>query len=766
MTAFICILSHLLCFASGVVPIDTVAARLEQQKWLFPQERVSINLDTEEFAAGDTIHMDVRLLDSSSLRPSELSKFVYVELTDPFGSTCRRVKLKNSGERIHGYLALPSEMAEGLYTLTGYTRFMESTGSDYFFTKPVYIYGSGRPDYSPTFSFTRKGENLRVSTSIGNASRPAVIEISTPEGKTYSSLRKKQNHTFELKKADWGKGVLKARIGNYSLFVPLPPDSTDLSVAIIPEGGNLVADIINTVGLRISDSAARGIKVNGKVIDSHGDSIAAVETDCNGFGSFKFVPASVERYQAVIAGKTYPFPSIDPEASTLQVNPQRKDAVSIVPVGNVPDNAMLLIHCRGNLTYYAGVKKDETYTFKKADLLPGVYEICLLDENMNTLSRRLFFIDSDTDFDLLLEGDIPGLRTQAYDFEVNSGSGSGRITIDNVMLGSGVWSLYNIPSALKGIYEYPTAELEVGGEISGIVKSRWRGKPVADAEVSIISSDIDYWSSTKTDNEGRFILNGVDWPEGTRFVVKIVNAKGDYEDNYTIEEDAFPIVKYIVPSFEGDVYVVKELENSDIRDRLTKWLDEVVVTAVKNKDDDDDISQIYEIIGGRIIGQDYFDKRAITTYEAAIRAFAGLKIENGKVICSGGGRGKDVEIWVDGVKWVTPYTTSGDTSGVSVARRQAAINTANIMTGGLLPADLALAQYESSQSSLSDLEASFPFSNVEKIIYLRPATALIVSNHAGFAGGALMIFTKNKNSGKNIDYDLHLKVISPLGYQK
>ena len=88
------------------------------------------------------------------------------------------------------------------------------------------------------------------------------------------------------------------------------------------------------------------------------------------------------------------------------------------------------------------------------------------------------------------------------------------------------------------------------------------------------------------------------------------------------------------------------------------------------------------------------------------------------------------------------------------------------MTGGLLPSDLALAQYEATQLSLSDLAASFPFSNVDKIIYLRPATALIVSNHAGFAGGALMIYTKNKNPGKYTDYNLHLKVISPLGYQK
>ena len=153
MTLFLCLLSRMLCLVSGIIPIDTVAYRMEQQKWLYPQERVFVSTDAEEYAAGDTIRMEINIMDQSSLLPSELSRFVYVELTDPFGSTCKRVKLRNSDESNLGYLALPSEMAEGVYTLTGYTRFMESMGSDYFFTKPIYIYGSGRPDNIPSFSF-------------------------------------------------------------------------------------------------------------------------------------------------------------------------------------------------------------------------------------------------------------------------------------------------------------------------------------------------------------------------------------------------------------------------------------------------------------------------------------------------------------------------------------------------------------------------------------------------------------------------------------
>lgn len=746
--------------------VDSVAHRLRYQVWSYPQEKVAIETDSEEYAAGDTVRMDISLMDASTLLPSGLSRFVYIELTDPFGATCNRVKLKNSDEKINGYIALPSEMSEGIYTLTGFTKFMESAGPDYFFAKPIYIYGSGRPDKMPKFSFTRKGDNLRVSTDLADESNPAVIEISTPTGKTYSSLRKKRNYNVELKGEEWKKGIALAKIGNYGVFVPLPYDSTNLKVSVIPEGGNLVADMTNTIGISISDAIGRGIKLEGKVLDSKGDSIVALTTDLFGYGSFRFVPEREENYQVEILGKTYPFPDIKSDAMTLQVNPFRKDIINVIPVGNVPSDAILLVHCRGNLVHYSPIEKNISYSFKKNDLPAGINEMLLLDGNQNVISRRQVFVDKATEEFLLFAADIPGLMTRAYNFDASKSDIATKTDIDNIMLSSGAWGKYDISSVIKGIYESPSAELEIGGEISGIVKSRWRGKPLSNAEVSIISSDIDFWNSTKTDVNGRFVINGVDWPDGTKFVVKVVNEKGDYEDNFNIEDDSFPIVNYIVPQFDGDFYVVKELKDADIRDRLSKWLDEVEVIA-KAKDDDDDIAKIFEIVGGRTLDQDYFESRIITTYEAAIRAIPGLIVEGGKVICPGGGRGKDVEIWVDGVKWVPPYDTSAAyDNSASRARKQAAINTAKTMTGGLLPSDIALAQYAASQSSLSDLASSFPFHDVEKIIYLRPATALIVSNHAGFAGGTLMIFTKNKNRGKSKDYDLHLKVISPMGYQK
>lgn len=776
---------------TGIIPADTIAHRLEEQKWLYPQEKTYISTDAEEYAAGDTIRMDVRIVDASTLQPSDLSRFVYVELTDPFGKTRMRVKLKTSSGVTQGYVALPSDLPEGTYTLTGYTRLMESTGPEYFFTRPVYVYGDGRVGMRPSFSFSGKGKNLRLTVDLGENATPAVIELTTPDGKGHTSLRKKTSHTFELKPEEWIKGTVLAKIGNYSLFVALPPDSTDLNVSIFPEGGTLVADVVNSVGLRVSDTNGRGVGVQGWLVDSRGDSITEIKTGTNGYGSFKFTPEPDEIYNAIIAGKEYGRLRGKENASTLQVNALRKDAINISPIGNLPQGATLLIHNRGIPVYYRKVAESSPYIFKKQDLPSGINEILLLDGDLNTISRRTVFIypckEHAGDIGLLLDADIPEFCIRDYGLDTSDDNARLRMDIDNIMLSSGGWQRYDVPKVIKGEYVNPSAELEVGGEISGTVKSRWRGKPLADVEVSIISSDIDYWNTVRTDSDGKFVFNGVDWPEGTRFVTKVVNSKGETEDNYSVEEDSFPKVIPIIPRFEGEIYTIKELEDSEIMSRLSKWLPEVEVTAMAKEDDADDISKIYEIIGGRTVDRDYFESRNVSTYEAAIRAFPGLIVQGGRVMYGGGGQGKTVEIWVDGVKWTPPYyentpsisqralassrrmgTVSGavNDTGKGSAMSQAAARKANIMTGGLLPSDIAMAQYAANQSPISDLAASYPFSIVDKIVYLRPGTALIVSNTAGYAGGALMIFTKTKESGRHINYDFPLKVITPLGYQE
>lgn len=49
---FISVLVHVHSLASVYSKIDTVTNRMEQQKWLYPQERVFVSTNAEEYAQG------------------------------------------------------------------------------------------------------------------------------------------------------------------------------------------------------------------------------------------------------------------------------------------------------------------------------------------------------------------------------------------------------------------------------------------------------------------------------------------------------------------------------------------------------------------------------------------------------------------------------------------------------------------------------------------------------------------------------------------
>ncbi len=63
-------------------------------------------------------------------------------------------------------------------------------------------------------------------------------------------------------------------------------------------------------------------------------------------------------------------------------------------------------------------------------------------------------------------------------------------------------------------------EREVTQTLCGQVLTSWREKPVEDAKVSLISPQAGIFSVTSTDKDGAFVFDGLDFPEGTQYVLR------------------------------------------------------------------------------------------------------------------------------------------------------------------------------------------------------------------------------------------------------
>lgn len=137
------LLLTILCCVSSVraqdITVDTLLSRMARQVYDYPQEKVHVMTDKPSYYGGDTIRFRAFVADASTHRPLHISKYLYVELINPYDHADLRVKVMERGGVYEGYLPLDPLFAEGDYSLVAYTAFMENAGENYFFRKRLSV---------------------------------------------------------------------------------------------------------------------------------------------------------------------------------------------------------------------------------------------------------------------------------------------------------------------------------------------------------------------------------------------------------------------------------------------------------------------------------------------------------------------------------------------------------------------------------------------------------------------------------------------------
>ncbi|WP_289755031.1 hypothetical protein [Muribaculum intestinale] len=96
---------------------------------------------------------------------------------------------------------------------------------------------------------------------------------------------------------------------------------------------------------------------------------------------------------------------------------------------------------------------------------------------------------------------------------------------DALMLTQG-WTRYDMPAAIRGeINDSLPYPLEIGAQLDGVIRSKWRGKPLAGVTANVLAPRMADGASAVTDSLGRFHITGIEWPDGTYFVIGAVNKK-------------------------------------------------------------------------------------------------------------------------------------------------------------------------------------------------------------------------------------------------
>ena len=490
MKRSITLIINLLCITLSVygqyLSSDTILSRIWLQTNVFPQEKLYLQTDKVDYVAGETIWLRAFLTDAATHIPSYRSRYVYVELVNPFNVVEQRVRLRqDSLNIIHGHIALSSNLAGGDYSIRAYTHYMQSQGEDYFFRKPIRIispyskglkmsaiwYGNNKLQVD--FTNPSTGEPLEVGNTLLTTSKDTLYHKKIKTGIKADLESKQMPHRMVL-----------LQVGNYGQYLPLPGDDTNYDLSFFPEGGQMVVGCMNKIAFKALNNLGLGEDVKGEIMTETGDTISTFSSSHKGMGYFNLTPLEGMKYIVKCRNgsgkeKTFHLPEAGENNRSLKIIRNKGTLyVSVLQSSLVakPDSLLLIIHQRG-IPKYAHLwdSSIEHLKFNLTEFENGIVHFLLAENNGRILSERLFFNDihGQTASNASIESDelqprsriIMKLKAQTADGQPFNGNAAVSITDNHDVkpdISQSILSSLLLTSELKGHIEHPNWYFEEG----------------------------------------------------------------------------------------------------------------------------------------------------------------------------------------------------------------------------------------------------------------------------------------------------------------
>ena len=401
--------------------------RLETYSSKYAQEKVYLHLDKPYYAVGDNIWFKAYTVNAKTGTPSLTSGIVYVELIDEKDFVKKQLKLSMRSGITWGDFKLTDSLKEGNYRVRAYTQWMRNAGPEFFFDKTIKIGNSwankvftksenllatenNLPKITSTIQFTDK-QNLPYTN------RPVKYEvklgdkiISSGKGVTNSSGEIVVNVVSkQLEGLKSGFILATLTLPNGSIVdkeIPLKSTVKNVDVQFFPEGGTLIDDLPNKLGVKAVNADGLGELVKGVIVNSSGEEVSNFETNHLGMGSFFLNPTANEVYRAKVSfadgsQKTLNLPPGVKTGRVLSVNntDSLKMSVKLYLSSDLLNKEDYFLIAQHNGAVYFSAKITSTkqvtsITVAKDSLPSGIIQISLLSSDFVPLNERIVFVNN------------------------------------------------------------------------------------------------------------------------------------------------------------------------------------------------------------------------------------------------------------------------------------------------------------------------------------------------------------------------------------
>ena len=273
--------------------------------------------------------------------------------------------------------------------------------------------------------------------------------------------------------------------------------------------------------------------------------------------------------------------------------------VSISSGNNIVKNEYrLFVHCRSIPLYFGKISEGKDVILCSDSLSQGgIYFFQLLDGNLKTVVEKLFFLypekehcaisakwdASDTTDDGMLpclitadglrEGETMDVSVRVEYAGMNDVKGRSNILSHLLfdmdvagcpeepasilsskeaegLAGGCNWKRYRMDDVIRGGCKKGRIGIEKTAVIRGWVGTLIGHKPIKEGVVNLISPDKGFYAMAKTDAQGCFSFEGMDFPEGTQYILNAFTKAGKSWVKLLLDEEDFPPYAGQFPSFE------------------------------------------------------------------------------------------------------------------------------------------------------------------------------------------------------------------------
>ncbi len=488
-------------------------------------EKAYLHFDKPYYATGDTVYFKAYVTIGERLNLSHLSGILHVDLINTTNKIDQSIKLQLVNGLGWGDFALPDSLPAGNYRIRAYSQWMRNDGNYFERVIPV---GSVHDQNIPESSTAHKNTDAKADlqffpeggslvsgipskiafkaigpNGLGVAAKGILVDNAGQTITQFASVRLGMG-AFSFKPED-GK-TYKANI----TFADGSKDVLDLPMA-------------NTKGITLA--------VNN---DSLSKASVKIQASKAWYNENKGKDYTLLIYSGGLA-TTVNF-KLDSMVINLDIIKRRLHTgitrVTLFSAANEPlCERMLFVQNYDQLglnvitdksTYRSREKVSIRLNAKnRADSAAvGHFSVAVIDESKVPVEENT---ESTILTDLLLTSDLKGTVEQPNYYFTNINDEKLK-ELDLVMLTHG-YRRFEWKQVLS-TYQPPLAwQPERSLQISGTAKSLF-GKPLAKAEVSLISFMPKSLISTVADDKGKFLFDNLSFPDTVRFVLQAVNAKG------------------------------------------------------------------------------------------------------------------------------------------------------------------------------------------------------------------------------------------------